>query len=194
MGVREDLVHVFNHVVSRVDPESVAGHVRRTTPHESPALAAFEAMDMDERWVTRSPEAMLDSFHWFRGEGFHLIVEDLVRLPKDPPVVVEGFRLLPDLVHPLLADPRRAVWLLPTPAVRYAAFESQLVVGDCRQERATRRRRSRTCRSAIGCSPRRWPPIRGRSRPPARKRAGAALGATPALQDCGATPPREPAG
>ncbi|MFC9970347.1 hypothetical protein ACFVH6_05530 [Spirillospora sp. NPDC127200] len=77
---------------------------------------------MDERWVSRSPREMLDTFHWFRGEGFDLIVEDLLALPADRPVIAEGFRLLPDLVRPLLAEPRRAVWLLPTPRFRRAVF------------------------------------------------------------------------
>jgi hypothetical protein len=99
-------------------------HGRRSSPAESPQLAAFGAMSMDERWVNRSPSAMLDTFHWFRGEGFDLIVEDLLRLAADR-VIAEGFRLLPRLVRPLLADPRRAVWLLPTPGFRRAAFESR---------------------------------------------------------------------
>ena len=68
---------------------------------------------------------MLDSFHWFRGEGFHLIVEDLHALPAEPPVIAEGFRLLPELVLPLLDVRARAVWLLPTPDFRRAALESR---------------------------------------------------------------------
>src|SRR5581483_5899534 len=87
-------------------------------------------MDMDERWVSRSPQAMLETFHWFRGEGFGLIAEDLLGLMGQasgagarPGVIAEGFRLLPRLVRPLLADPRHAVWLLPTPGFRRAAFE-----------------------------------------------------------------------
>jgi hypothetical protein len=38
-------------------------------------------------------------------------------------VIAEGFRLLPHLVKPLLAGPGHAVWLLPTPEFRQAAFE-----------------------------------------------------------------------
>jgi hypothetical protein len=68
---------------------------------------------------------MLETFHWFRGEGFGLIVEDLLRLPREPCVIVEGFRLLPHLVKPFLAAPRHAVWLLPTPAFRLAAFDGR---------------------------------------------------------------------
>src|SRR5256714_14037346 len=59
----------------------MSDHARRSTPEDAPFLSAFAAMDMDERWVNRSPETMLDTFHWFRGEGFDLIVEDLLRLP-----------------------------------------------------------------------------------------------------------------
>lgn len=100
-------------------------HAERTTPEEAPLLHEFIAMDMDERWVNRSPEVMLETFHWFHGEGFGLIVEDLLRLPQEPCVIVEGFRLLPHLVKPLLAAPEHAVWLLPTPEFREAAFRSR---------------------------------------------------------------------
>jgi hypothetical protein len=87
-------------------------------------------MDMDERWMSRSPETMLDTFHWFRGEGFELIVEDLLSLPSDTGVIAEGFRLLPHLVKPLLSSPDHAVWLLPTPEFRRAAFTSRGTVWD----------------------------------------------------------------
>jgi len=91
---------------------------RRDTPH----LDRFLAMTMDERWVERSPAEMLETFHWFRGEGFGLIVEDLRALPDGPAVVAEGFRLLPHLVRPLAA-PDRALWLLPTPEFYRAALD-----------------------------------------------------------------------
>ncbi|MEU1573997.1 hypothetical protein ABZ519_23115 [Streptomyces collinus] len=103
----------------------MADHARRTTAAEAPLLHAFMAMDMDERWVHRSPLTMLDTFHWFRGEAFGLIVEDLARMPRRTPVVVEGFRLLPHLVGPLLTEPGHAVWLLPTPEFRQSAFRSR---------------------------------------------------------------------
>ena len=100
-------------------------HAGRIASQAAPYLRDFAAMDMDERWVNRSPGAMLETFHWFRGEGFGLIVEDLLRPPAVPGVLAEGFRLLPGLVRPLLAAPRHAVWLAPTPAFRRAAFESR---------------------------------------------------------------------
>jgi 2-phosphoglycerate kinase len=105
--------------------DAMSDHASRSTPEASPFLSEFKAMDMDERWVNRSPETMLETFHWFRGEGFGPIIEDLLRLPGEPAVIVEGFRLLPRLVKPLLAVPRHAVWLLPTPEFRRAAFDSR---------------------------------------------------------------------
>jgi len=103
----------------------MADHARRSTPEDSPLLHRFIAMDMDERWVNRPPKTLLETFHWFQGEGFNLIIEDLLSLPNDPGVIAEGFRLLPSLIKPLLSLPAHAVWLLPTPGFR------QTVV-DCR--------------------------------------------------------------
>ena len=98
-------------------------HARRSAIDDAPMLHAFMAMGMDERWVTRSPQTMLETFHWFRGEGFDMIVEDLLHLPREPGVVVEGLRLLPRLVKPLLSASAHAVWLLPTAAFRRAVFD-----------------------------------------------------------------------
>lgn len=141
-------------------------HARRTTPEDAPFLHKFIAMDMDERWVNRSPQTMLETFHWFRGEGFGLIVEDLLRLPREPCVVVEGFRLLPHLVKPLLAVPEHAVWLLPTPEFRQAAIRGRETPGkaspggpvirreptatwpnetECSRTTSTRKRRGSSC-------------------------------------------------
>jgi hypothetical protein len=103
---------------------AMGDHTIRSSPREAPYLQDFLAMDMEERWVNRSPKVMLDTFHWFRGEAFDLIVEDLLTLPAEP-VLVEGFRLLPELVEPLLADRRQGVWLLPTPRFQRAAFEQR---------------------------------------------------------------------
>lgn len=103
----------------------MADHARRSSPQNCPLLHQFMAMDMDQRWVDRSPKTMLETFHWFKGEGFNLIVEDLLRLPREPAVIVEGFRLLPRLVKPLLSLPNRAVWLLPASDFRQAVVGSR---------------------------------------------------------------------
>jgi hypothetical protein len=103
----------------------MSDHASRSTPEDSPLLHQFAAMDMDQRWVNRPAETMVETFHWFRGEGFGLIVEDLLRRPRRRGVIAEGFRLLPGPVKSLLAVPGHAVWLLPTPRFRRAALESR---------------------------------------------------------------------
>jgi 2-phosphoglycerate kinase len=109
--------------LGRYATDDVMGdHDRRSSVADAPYLKRFKAMTMDERWVDRSPAEMLETFHWFRGEGFGLIVEDLRAMAGGPPVVAEGFRLLPELVRPIAA-PGRAIWLLPTPEFHRAALD-----------------------------------------------------------------------
>jgi 2-phosphoglycerate kinase len=100
-----------------------AEHTRRSNPANHPLLHDFLAMDMDERWVNRPPAVMAKTFHGFQGEGFDLILEDLLALPEAPPILAEGYKLLPQLVSPLLTGPNQAVWLVPTPQFRRAALE-----------------------------------------------------------------------
>ena len=97
-------------------------HAKRCSPEECPMLESFKQMTMDERWVDRTPELMYKTFHWFHGECFQSIVEDLLSLPRDRKILAEGFRLLPALVKPLIASTHRAVWLISTPDFREAVF------------------------------------------------------------------------
>jgi hypothetical protein len=103
--------------------ETFAAHAARSNRVDDPLLHAFMAMGMDERWLHRTPSEMMVTFHGHQGEGFDLIVEDLLAMADDPPVLVEGFRLVPRLVAPLLSSPGHAVWLVPTPQFRRFAFE-----------------------------------------------------------------------
>ncbi len=102
---------------------TIATHARRVAPADAPLLQTFLSMNMDERWATRTPDVMFETFPWFAGEGFNLILDDLLALPQSSPILVEGFRLLPRLVAPLLNLPHQAVWLAPTPAFRRMAFD-----------------------------------------------------------------------
>jgi len=110
--------------------EAMAEHGRRCPEEAVPLLSEFRRMSMDERWLQRSPQVMLESFHWFQGEGFDCIVDDVRSFPAQPGVIVEGFRLLPERVKPLLEEGGRAVWLLPSPQFRRAAFASRGALWD----------------------------------------------------------------
>jgi len=100
-------------------------HTERLGASEAPLLERLRSMSPDERWVQRDPTTMYATFPWFHGEGFDLIVEDLQAMPRDRPLLVEGFRLIPHLVAPHLSNPKHAVWLVPTPEFRRAAFSGR---------------------------------------------------------------------
>jgi hypothetical protein len=102
--------------------DAQSAHTARSDAADHPMLHAFLSMTMDERWAKRTPEEMFHTFHGFHGEGFRLVLEDLLDLPTDVPVLVEGYKLLPRLVSPLLSRPDQAVWLIPTPEWRRIAL------------------------------------------------------------------------
>lgn len=104
---------------------TIKDHAGRLDAATAPLLDRFRRMSMDERWVLRDPVTMEKTFPWFQGEGFDLLLEDLRALPADQVTLVEGFRLLPNLVHPHLFDPQHAVWLIPTREFRRAAFAAR---------------------------------------------------------------------
>ena len=104
---------------------TIGVHASKLSEAAAPLLASFQRMSMDERWVLHEPREMYRTFPWFHGEGFELLIEDLHALPTDRITLVEGFRLLPHLVRPLLAAPAHAVWLIPTPGLRRDVFAAR---------------------------------------------------------------------
>ena len=105
---------------SRDDMQS--SHTARSNAVSHPLLHNFLAMSMDERWLLRTPLEMFQTFHGFHGEGFEFLIEDVLTLPTNKVILVEGYQLLPRLVAPLLAQSEQAMWLIPTPEFRRAAM------------------------------------------------------------------------
>jgi hypothetical protein len=71
-----------------------------------------------QRWEEATPAEMLEmSLHAERGP---MVVDDLRELPRSPLIVAEGSTLSPSVVSSGIADPSRAVWLLPTPEFQRA--------------------------------------------------------------------------
>jgi hypothetical protein len=54
-----------------------------------------------------------------------MVVDDLRGLPRSPLIVAEGSTLSPSVVSSGLADPSRAVWLLPTPDFQRAQLDER---------------------------------------------------------------------
>jgi hypothetical protein len=90
-----------------------AAHLEKLTS-TVPEIRKFMDASLDERWVYPVPGAMLEFLLLSFSQRFPLVLEDLLALPDDRPIIVEGFGLLPELVGPLLSSPYQAVWLVPT--------------------------------------------------------------------------------
>ncbi|MGH8793727.1 MAG: hypothetical protein ACRDXX_13925 [Stackebrandtia sp.] len=108
------LAYRFDLQLYPVDAYTFA-HSRRATPAAQPLMARLAGLDFKALHVDPTVEQRVDHFTGTSAERFDMIVEDLVALADGPLVLAEGPFLLPELVAPALTDPRRAVWLLPTP-------------------------------------------------------------------------------
>ncbi|MGE5333383.1 MAG: zeta toxin family protein [Nitrososphaerota archaeon] len=87
-------------------------HIARSDEATNPDLMAFLALDMDQRWLTRSPDEMARNAIASWQARFPLVLEDLRAFPTDAPIFAEGPGLFPGCVAPLLSTPQQAVWLV----------------------------------------------------------------------------------
>ncbi len=104
-------------------------HAERAETGPYPAMRAFAAKTMDERWLHPKPEEMADDFLEYSRDRFRMILDDLRALPTEPGIVAEGPQLLPELVAPLLARPEAAIWLVPTPRLQRGLLDARPSAG-----------------------------------------------------------------
>ena len=71
-----------------------------------------ETRSLDELWVDTTPEALADWFEQSARDRFQLVWGDLLELPDDAPVIVDGPQVLPELVAPFLDSPRAAIFVV----------------------------------------------------------------------------------
>ncbi len=90
-------------------------HRRRASPERHPGFHRLMDLPPEELW-TRPVAAQVQDLLRFYEDEFAMVVEDLRSLPG--PVLAEGVGLLPARVAEVLAEPRRACWLIATPAFR----------------------------------------------------------------------------
>ena len=88
--------------------------IARATPDLQPIMHGDLDKPIDELWVFATPEEMFQKILDTNNERFPMICEDLQAMPKTPLILVEGPRLFPKLVIPMLTERHQAIWLLPT--------------------------------------------------------------------------------
>ncbi|MFI7631190.1 hypothetical protein [Microbispora rosea] len=98
------------------------GYVHRCDPQRQPYLWALLRTPREDRWASRTAEEIFHAMPSLHGETFGFVLDDLLALPADRPVLVDDFRTLPKEVAPLLTRPEHAVFLLPAPGFRAHAL------------------------------------------------------------------------
>jgi len=98
----------------RVD-DAFGAHAARATADAQPHLYRVARMNWDEIWGRPVEVLLQDEIAVYR-EEWGMIVDDLLALPDDLPVIAEGAALLPELVHGVLSERRHAIWIVPTEA------------------------------------------------------------------------------
>src|SRR2546428_146960 len=112
--------------IYNLDWHQVRQHRERLDPVRHPFSLAWERATMDERWVLPNVEELVERTVASWTEGFGLVVEDLLGLPRSRMVLAEGPGAFPWCVAPLLTSPRQAIFLVPTPRFRDAVLARRL--------------------------------------------------------------------
>jgi hypothetical protein len=92
--------------------------VREHAGRPGTAVETFQRLSMDERWAVPSANELLERSITIWQDGFALVVEDLLALPRSRTIVAEGPGAFPWCVAPLLSSLRQAIFLVPTPERR----------------------------------------------------------------------------
>jgi hypothetical protein len=91
--------------------------VSRCTPWDHPVMYANRQFSKEDR-ATQTAEERFARMASRHGETIGFVIEELLALPKDRPVIVDWFGNAPRDVCPLLTWPGQAVFLLPTKEFR----------------------------------------------------------------------------
>lgn len=95
-----------------------ANHLN-TLAETNPVIRKFMDASLEERWIQPGPEALFALLMISFPLRFPLVIEDVFALPAEKPIIVEGFGLLPELVHPMLSSPHQAIWFIPTETFKW---------------------------------------------------------------------------
>ncbi|HEV2661385.1 MAG TPA: hypothetical protein VGU68_12335 [Ktedonobacteraceae bacterium] len=133
-SIADNLAQAYGLRVYRCD-DAFFMHEKIVTPELQPVFYSMVHMSSEELWIRRSIEQQFTEEVAFYYEEFALILADLLALPESPPILAEGAALLPACVSPLLLDPRRAMWVVPTKEFQLYHYSrrqwSREVVSEC---------------------------------------------------------------
>jgi 2-phosphoglycerate kinase len=98
------------------DDRRIADRIRAGEPPEGPGE--------EDRWVNTTPEQMAEDTLAGFPARFEWVLDDLRALFSSRSVIAEGWGLRPELVAPIVDDPRRMVVMVPTDEFRERQMRS----------------------------------------------------------------------
>ena len=81
---------------------------------------ALMQLSLDERWL-QPPEIQVQNVLRITEDDFVLVLSDLLAMPQEPPILVEG-NLPPALIAPYLTSKHQAIWMVPSEAFYKVSF------------------------------------------------------------------------
>lgn len=108
-------MHVYHY------DSSDAEHLKKLAESDLETRQFLDA-SLDERWIHPDPDALFAFLLHSFPLRFPLLIEDILTLSVDIPVIVEGFGLLPELVLPIISNLHQAVWLVPTDTFKWESM------------------------------------------------------------------------
>jgi hypothetical protein len=131
-SISEILTKRYNLNLYRVD-EAFEIHVRQLDPQLHAALLKWCSATWNERWTQPIETLVQEAILCYR-EHFTLVLNDVVNLPKNKPLLVEGTALLPGGLNDVLPNLNQTIWVVPTPDFQLKHYaERDWVSGIIRQ-------------------------------------------------------------
>jgi len=110
--VADGLATRFNMTVYRCD-DAFYEHIQRVDPSRHPTFHRLATASPDGIWL-RPVQQQIDDEIALYHEEFEMIIDDLIAIPNDRPIIAEGAALLPELISTLNIPFHRKLWMIPT--------------------------------------------------------------------------------
>lgn len=99
-------------------------HAQIVDPDTHPTFHRLINLNTDDLWLRPVTQQISEEIELYR-EEFPLILDDLLALPSDSPIIAEGAALLPDVLAPLDIAPQRMLWMVPSEAFQREHYEKR---------------------------------------------------------------------
>src|SRR6185369_4131598 len=90
-----------------------ANHLQHSTPDLQPVMFKYSKMSWDEIWSQTVEKLLHDEIEYYH-ERFPFIINDLIQLNLEPPVILEGAAFLPELIKRFPVKHENITFMIPT--------------------------------------------------------------------------------